>query len=386
MIPSLDIKIYGITGPYLRPEVFVTLDLGVATSQDWDAYSEVGYGGSFGYETNILGNISNWNYLLPSEKSKIWEAPYAIEIVSGNEQLINLNTPSEAIKFKTLDNLGNLVSGVPTYFAVLQGDGQLSNLKKDSDANGEIDVIYTSGIQTGVNYIESTLKNRAENTISSFGGIVNVENYAPKLVWHSGSYDIINIVAPNDKAFGTVKLVNTGNRDVPISGETIKWEIRTAIGDILKGSGASETNQEGIAVFSFTMFEEDPDCGGYRLYAKYLEDEIYVSPNRAYHPLKILIDIGIKEIIGSITLALGGQEVVFTYDESTSVVIETVSIANENNSGNGTMRVNLEYPSNPDAKYGIIKIGGECTVAGIITPQQFTHEFNGQTFPIVYYR
>ncbi|MEQ9403297.1 MAG: hypothetical protein RIM99_06930 [Cyclobacteriaceae bacterium] len=162
LIPEIDIKLYGVVGPFFIPEVFATLDLGVTSpSLDWDAFTEVGYGGKFGLEAEIFGtDILRLEATIPEERLKVWEAPYSLEIADGNNQTFATNTRSDTLRVNVLDNLGNLVTGVPVHYEIIAGDGFLDDNKVFSNSAGTSKVTYTAGSQLGSGSVKTLIKNR----------------------------------------------------------------------------------------------------------------------------------------------------------------------------------------------------------------------------------
>ncbi len=167
LIPEIDIKLYGVSGPYFKPEAFATLDIGFASpSRDWDAFSEIGYGGYFGFKSEILGDLLNFEKAISEERFKVWNAPHAIEIVSGTNQKLYPNSTSEPIAISVMDNLGNPISQIPTYFT-LNGQGELTSYKAFTNSSGNAETSYISNDNTGSYSIETSIKNRNEQTIDS---------------------------------------------------------------------------------------------------------------------------------------------------------------------------------------------------------------------------
>lgn len=176
LIPEVDIKLYGVSGPFFKPEAFATLNLGVASpSLNWDAYSEIGYGGSFGFKSDILGDILNFESTIEGEKFKVWEAPHSIEVISGNDQQISQNSKSDPLKVKVLDNLGNLVAGIPVYYEITEGNGTLDTQKDLSNSNGSAESVFTASNNIESVSISSNIKNRNSSILASLDFNIEVE-------------------------------------------------------------------------------------------------------------------------------------------------------------------------------------------------------------------
>ncbi len=165
--PDITVKLYGVGGPYLRPEGYANLDLGVAISSgDWNAFSDIGYEGVFGLEADVFGFEFDLSEPITPRELRIWEAPVALDIVSGNNQQVGILSSSEPLLIKALDNYGNSVPGVPVHFEITSGNGELSPITPITSLNGAETVFNAGDIQENIE-IAATIKNREKGLIDS---------------------------------------------------------------------------------------------------------------------------------------------------------------------------------------------------------------------------
>jgi hypothetical protein len=165
--PEVDFKLYGIVGPYFRPDAWETLNMKMAIpSLNWNAALNAGIDANLGVDLTIFKKtFASYNYSPEGTIYELWKAPNEIVIESGNEQsgpegqdLLN------PLKVSVKDNAGNLIAAVPVEFQVTQGGGSVSDVKVTTDSDGYAETNWTLGTETEVQNVTATIKD-GNNTI-----------------------------------------------------------------------------------------------------------------------------------------------------------------------------------------------------------------------------
>lgn len=160
--PRVSIKVMGVVGPYLQPELFEELSFNYSsTSQNWDAKMDLGINYKIGVFAEIFGEtIFDFDSDNPNSVT-IWEAPDKIEKISGDLQIGQQGQIlSEPIKVRVSDSSGQLYQkDVPVYFDVVSGGGTVNNLPVLTDENGYAEAFWTLGNNSDDQIILVKLKN-----------------------------------------------------------------------------------------------------------------------------------------------------------------------------------------------------------------------------------
>ena len=146
-----DVKIYGVAGPYITPELNFTGEFNVGVpSADWDASVKVAADIKYGVELNIIKEavIAKYEQEYSLAKRLIWEVPHAFEIVSGNNQKGNFGESlPEPLSVSVRDNYNNPFPFIPIYYEINEGGGSVSDNIVKSDESGNSQTIWTLGPQ-----------------------------------------------------------------------------------------------------------------------------------------------------------------------------------------------------------------------------------------------
>jgi hypothetical protein len=145
--PEVTVKLYGVAGPYFKPEIWEQFDLEVASpSLDWDALLKVGINTTVGADITIFGKtLANFSKTYSADK-ELWNAPAQLNKISGDNQSGDANQAlAQPLTIKVTDNLNNPISNVVVYFDVSQGGGSVDHTSILTDANGFAETIWTLG-------------------------------------------------------------------------------------------------------------------------------------------------------------------------------------------------------------------------------------------------
>ncbi len=168
LVPVINTKIFGVTGPYIEPTLSADLEAGFnyATS-DFDLEFSVKTFLRTGIKAKIFNFIDqNYFYQFNGSKKSICKLPAMIEIEGGQNQSANhSSTLDQPIKIKVTDSYGNPLPSVNTYFSVL-GGGSLTNTTQKTNLLGNAQTNWTLG-QSGAQSILVEIKDSYGQTIDS---------------------------------------------------------------------------------------------------------------------------------------------------------------------------------------------------------------------------
>ena len=165
--PEISVKLYGIVGPYIVPDLWEQFDLSFVTpSLDWNSSMDVGMDATVGAKATVLGFISSYSKSYPFSE-EMWKAPDTLEIVSGNNQP---GTPGQPLpyplKVVVKDNLGNPLAAVPVHFQVTGGGGSINPESIATGTEGMAETIWTPGFDPGDQIVKATIRNANGETIA----------------------------------------------------------------------------------------------------------------------------------------------------------------------------------------------------------------------------
>ncbi len=148
LIPSVEVKLYGVAGPYAIVELKEELKGKIASpSLDWDFGLDVWANTTIGAEAIIFGeNVIDYNTSWATNKLQ-YRTPFSIEKVSGDIQDAN-SGDTYPIQAKVLDEFGVPQQNVPVYFTLPNADGSVSPASILTDENGVAETIWTLGIDS----------------------------------------------------------------------------------------------------------------------------------------------------------------------------------------------------------------------------------------------
>ncbi|MBP7848734.1 MAG: hypothetical protein KA053_00510 [Lentimicrobiaceae bacterium] len=166
LIPKVSVKLYGVAGPYMTATAYDSLRANVAfPSFDWDAVLQLGLNASIGAEVTVCGStLANYSQQLFAYDTNIWESPYRIQIISGDEQVGEAGEMlSVPVKVKVTDNIGQCFLPVPVHFSVASGGGSLADTVVYTTPNGYAQTYWTLGDQPGQQALSVQVR-RADST------------------------------------------------------------------------------------------------------------------------------------------------------------------------------------------------------------------------------
>ncbi len=152
IVPEIDIKFYGVAGPYFNLPVWEQLDANLAVPEmNYDATLDVGLDGNIGAEVTIFGKtLASYNKELFGFKKNLYNSPAKLEIVSGNNQTGYVNSPLPApLKVKVTDSKGLTYLPSRVHFTIETGGGTLSETDLWTDATGFAQTSWTLGALAG---------------------------------------------------------------------------------------------------------------------------------------------------------------------------------------------------------------------------------------------
>jgi len=151
IIPELNVKFYSVAGPYIKPELFANLDMGVdVETKNWDVFLDIGYRGSYGFDVSALGlGFSALKSEIDPGSFRLWEAPYEITTNLPLDTCLIGGLPlADSVRIFVSDNLGNPLVGVPV-FSKIEGKGELAQEAGFTNEDGYVanflDVDYDDG-------------------------------------------------------------------------------------------------------------------------------------------------------------------------------------------------------------------------------------------------
>lgn len=188
--PKIDVKLYGVTGPYSSVALKEQVSGSVASpSLDWDIKADVWLESTMGVNASII-SFDLFDYFKTWETSKLsYQTPYKIIKISGDNQK---GLPGEKliapIKVKVVDSFDLAESKVPVYFTVLNGDGSVQTNKVLTDANGFAETYWTLGTSTEPQDLNVSVK-KADGTHIIDSPVV-FSTFSDKVGWYVGSYTL----------------------------------------------------------------------------------------------------------------------------------------------------------------------------------------------------
>lgn len=169
--PRVDIKLYGVIGPYAEVVPFVdagynaayqsqTTSAGTESFLAWNSNIDLGLDFRLGVDLRFLGYNKDFGpTVINAFNTPLWRSPEALELLT--------DLPNEAdagsvvsLTFKVTDLL-NLP--VPLCYVYIEGDGSFNKQLEKTDINGEVTIDWTLG-NAGENNVTAFIYN-AEKTI-----------------------------------------------------------------------------------------------------------------------------------------------------------------------------------------------------------------------------
>ncbi len=150
LVPKVSVKLYGIVGPYFNAEAWETLGANlILPAGDWDADLSVGLDAYLGAEATVFGyELASYSKQLFGKELSIWNAPYNIAKVSGDNQTATAGQQLPLpIKVRVKDNTNHSWLQVMVHFET--NDGSVSNANVMTDADGYAQTLWTLGNNTG---------------------------------------------------------------------------------------------------------------------------------------------------------------------------------------------------------------------------------------------
>jgi len=168
--PEVDFLFYGIVGPYFRPQMWETFNMGVTVPPpDWDARLDAGLDAKVGVVVKIFGKTLTTCDLPPYTTSvALWKAPDNLEIVSGDNQTGSLGQPlPNPIIVVVKDNLGNPLAGALVHFQIAEGGGSVTKEIVVTNSSGTAQTNWTLGSSPGNQTVNAVIKNSSGAYIST---------------------------------------------------------------------------------------------------------------------------------------------------------------------------------------------------------------------------
>ncbi len=138
LIPQMNIKLFGILGPYGSLPIKTYMVGNIASpALDWDFSMGEFLQPTIGVSANILSKkLADYSTSWNSDSIKYY-TPYQISVISGNNQTGSANSYlAQPLKVQVTDNLGKKQSNVPVYFTVTNGGGSAESTSILTDTNG----------------------------------------------------------------------------------------------------------------------------------------------------------------------------------------------------------------------------------------------------------
>ncbi len=142
--PRVSVKFYGIAGPYCEPKMTEDFEFNASTDLNWDTEFKVGLDLTTGIDVTIFGRTVADFARTDNFEETIYNAPAALELVSGNNQTGNQGQQlPEAIKVKVTDSQNNPLPNVSVHFDVSPNSGFVDNTTVLTNANGFAETYWT---------------------------------------------------------------------------------------------------------------------------------------------------------------------------------------------------------------------------------------------------
>lgn len=142
--PRVSVKFYGIAGPYCEPKMTEDFEFNASTDLNWDTEFKVGLDLTTGIDVTIFGRTVADFARTDNFEEIIYNAPAALEIVSGNNQTGNPGQQlPEPIKVKVTDSQNNPLPNVLVHFIVSPNSGFVDNTTLLTNANGFAETYWT---------------------------------------------------------------------------------------------------------------------------------------------------------------------------------------------------------------------------------------------------
>ncbi len=190
LVPKIDVKLYGVTGPYSSVALKEEVSGSVASpSLDWDIKADVWLESTMGVNASIL-SFDLFDYFKTWETTKLsYQTPYKIIKISGDNQK---GIPGEKliapIKVKVEDSLGLTESKVPVYFTVLNDQGSVETKKVLTDANGYAQTYWTLGTSTDPQDLDVSVKKANGTPITNSPAVFST--FSDTVGWYEGTYTL----------------------------------------------------------------------------------------------------------------------------------------------------------------------------------------------------
>jgi uncharacterized protein (TIGR02145 family) len=155
--PEIDVKFYGIIGPYFNLPVWEKLGASITVpALDFDASLDVGLNGNLGASVTIFDEtLADYSVELFGFEKNLYKTPAKVEMISGNNQTDTVNAQlSVPLIVKVTDSKGLTYLPARVHFTVETGGGILTETDLWTDANGFAQTTWTLGDLEG----EQTVK------------------------------------------------------------------------------------------------------------------------------------------------------------------------------------------------------------------------------------
>jgi len=196
LIPGLEIELFGVGGPYFKPEGFAEFDLGVnPTNLDWDALVNVGYRGSFGFEADLLDFTIGAEFPIEENKSQVWSAPHSLEIVDRQDYQLFVNQQSHPLRTKVTDDSADSlgIPLVPVHFRAIENQGSIDNPKALTNLDGVAESSFTApGTPQEALKIRAEIRDRNSEPIDFKEFEVGVSNDPIEITFPPGMFTQCN--------------------------------------------------------------------------------------------------------------------------------------------------------------------------------------------------
>ena len=188
--PKIDVKLYGVTGPYSSIALKEQVSGSVASpSLDWDIKADVWLKSTMGINASIF-SFDLFDYFKTWETTKLsYQTPYKIIKISGDNQK---GVPGakliDPIKVKVVDSFDIVQSNVPVFFTVSTGVGSVETKRVLTDANGFAETFWTLGTTTDPQDLNVSVK-KADGTHIIDSPVV-FSTFSDKVGWYVGTYTL----------------------------------------------------------------------------------------------------------------------------------------------------------------------------------------------------
>jgi uncharacterized protein (TIGR02145 family) len=155
--PEIDVKFYGIIGPYFNLPVWEKLGARLTVpALDFDASLDIGLNGNLGASVTIFDEtLADYSVGLFGFEKNLYKTPVKVEIISGNNQIGTVNTQLPGpLTVKVTDSKGLTYIPSRVHFTVETGGGTITETDLWTDASGIAQTSWTLGALEG----EQTVK------------------------------------------------------------------------------------------------------------------------------------------------------------------------------------------------------------------------------------